>query len=336
MGAQPRCQENWLCSDWSVCAINETQNRTCEDLRACQTTQFRPPLQQKCTYQPTCFDGVQNGNETGVDCGGDCPPCKTIQQPTILSNVRGFPTLWSLFSLLVLAILLALLTLYRERVYEGLAELGWLLSRRHEKELLLSPGEKKVLLEELGLLDKDLKAAMVTPQKAYARLSHAVRTYYSFALDLPFEYLPEEADAALAKAPVSEELRAVLAGFAGRLPLLESGLLLREAFNQELFVAIEEELRLLVCMTSMYELAEVERELAERQVTDEMSFTEEVRLRLLNCYEALQFLKADVAREEYAALLRAYENLPVKAKALLYPDISRLYLEVSYVVETSD
>ncbi len=26
---------------------------------------------------PTCTDGVQNGNETGVDCGGSCPPCVT-------------------------------------------------------------------------------------------------------------------------------------------------------------------------------------------------------------------------------------------------------------------
>jgi chitodextrinase len=25
--------------------------------------------------QPTCNDGIQNGNETGVDCGGSCPPC---------------------------------------------------------------------------------------------------------------------------------------------------------------------------------------------------------------------------------------------------------------------
>jgi hypothetical protein len=24
---------------------------------------------------PTCMDGVKNGNETGVDCGGTCPPC---------------------------------------------------------------------------------------------------------------------------------------------------------------------------------------------------------------------------------------------------------------------
>jgi len=31
---------------------------------------------------PNCNDGVQNGNETGVDCGGDCAPC----QPTANCN----------------------------------------------------------------------------------------------------------------------------------------------------------------------------------------------------------------------------------------------------------
>ena len=28
-----------------------------------------------CPPCPTCFDGIQNGDETGVDCGGSCPPC---------------------------------------------------------------------------------------------------------------------------------------------------------------------------------------------------------------------------------------------------------------------
>ena len=28
------------------------------------------------TTQPTCFDGIQNGDETGVDCGGSsCQDC---------------------------------------------------------------------------------------------------------------------------------------------------------------------------------------------------------------------------------------------------------------------
>ena len=28
-----------------------------------------------CEKEATCDDGIQNGNETGVDCGGDCDPC---------------------------------------------------------------------------------------------------------------------------------------------------------------------------------------------------------------------------------------------------------------------
>ncbi|MEL6942903.1 MAG: T9SS type A sorting domain-containing protein, partial [Bacteroidota bacterium] len=42
--------------------------------------------------EPTCDDGIQNGNETGVDCGGDCAPCPepSCDAPTDLStsNIR--------------------------------------------------------------------------------------------------------------------------------------------------------------------------------------------------------------------------------------------------------
>jgi hypothetical protein len=50
---------------------------------ASQTTPFclgGPPA-------PTCTDGIQNGNETGVDCGGTCAPCNTgCTDVTINSN----------------------------------------------------------------------------------------------------------------------------------------------------------------------------------------------------------------------------------------------------------
>ncbi|MGJ8591374.1 MAG: GEVED domain-containing protein [Aquaticitalea sp.] len=39
-------------------------------------------LSDKCgaAAQPTCSDGIQNGTETGVDCGGSCTPCITGNQ----------------------------------------------------------------------------------------------------------------------------------------------------------------------------------------------------------------------------------------------------------------
>lgn len=32
---------------------------------------------------PTCNDGIMNGDETGVDCGGTCAPCEDAMQPTM-------------------------------------------------------------------------------------------------------------------------------------------------------------------------------------------------------------------------------------------------------------
>ncbi len=38
---------------------------------------------------PSCTDGVQNGNETGVDCGGDCDPCDNPPGPTCDDGVQN-------------------------------------------------------------------------------------------------------------------------------------------------------------------------------------------------------------------------------------------------------
>src|SRR5262245_15250807 len=35
---------------------------------------------------PTCTDGLKNGNETGIDCGGSCPPCCQPQQYTLTTG----------------------------------------------------------------------------------------------------------------------------------------------------------------------------------------------------------------------------------------------------------
>ncbi len=42
-----------------------------------------------CAACPTCNDGVQNGNETGVDCGGSCAPCATCNDGVQNGNETG-------------------------------------------------------------------------------------------------------------------------------------------------------------------------------------------------------------------------------------------------------
>lgn len=40
-----------------------------------------------CEVEPTCNDGIQNGDETGVDCGGSCPPCEA--EPTCNDGIQN-------------------------------------------------------------------------------------------------------------------------------------------------------------------------------------------------------------------------------------------------------
>ncbi|MBR9675675.1 hypothetical protein GOV05_01565, partial [Candidatus Woesearchaeota archaeon] len=84
------CEEDWYCSDWSVCYENETQSRTCTDLNACQTINDKPPVLQECIFEGDCFDGVQNGLEEGIDCGGLCEPCPwQIGEPSCFDGIQN-------------------------------------------------------------------------------------------------------------------------------------------------------------------------------------------------------------------------------------------------------
>lgn len=56
------------CSASNTCSSGVCQNGVCQP--------------------PSCTDGVKNGNETGVDCGGSCTPC-TVQCPVGQVNCGG-------------------------------------------------------------------------------------------------------------------------------------------------------------------------------------------------------------------------------------------------------
>jgi hypothetical protein len=69
------CIENWVCGNWTICQYDSIQNRSCRDINKCDSFEQMPPEVQKCTYLPKCNDGIKNGIEEGVDCGGLCSPC---------------------------------------------------------------------------------------------------------------------------------------------------------------------------------------------------------------------------------------------------------------------
>jgi hypothetical protein len=72
-----KCIPLWMCTNWGDCTVGGIQYRTCTDTRNCHTLENKPPENRTCTYTPTCFDGILNGYETDIDCGGQfCSPCE--------------------------------------------------------------------------------------------------------------------------------------------------------------------------------------------------------------------------------------------------------------------
>ncbi len=70
------CQEEWYCDKWSVCE-DGIRTRSCWDLKICNTFKDEPLAKEECVYLATCYDGLMNNDESGLDCGGSCPPCFT-------------------------------------------------------------------------------------------------------------------------------------------------------------------------------------------------------------------------------------------------------------------
>jgi len=100
------CSIRWQCAEWSACAPNGTQSRLCINNGTCVLSPRTET--QSCTYTPplvpTCSDGIQNHGETGIDCGGPCPPCAipAIEIPLPVAA----PPYYIAFSLAMLAVAL--------------------------------------------------------------------------------------------------------------------------------------------------------------------------------------------------------------------------------------
>jgi hypothetical protein len=76
-GGAVRCIEEWYCTPWGICNPNGTRQRRCYDLNNCRTTFKEPAQSESCVYVEQCYNGLQDQNEEGIDCGGPCPPCGT-------------------------------------------------------------------------------------------------------------------------------------------------------------------------------------------------------------------------------------------------------------------
>lgn len=91
-GAGIMCNGTWQCGEWGDCQQEGYRYRDCvwvsEDPTVqCGLRPAAPAMAEQCRYVPeriveaTCFDGIQNQGELGIDCGGPCAPCYVEEMP---------------------------------------------------------------------------------------------------------------------------------------------------------------------------------------------------------------------------------------------------------------
>lgn len=109
-----------------------------------------------CPACPTCFDGIQNQNETGIDCGGpNCPVCTEIETPAPIDSENNSQLLHFLIPILLSLVgLLIIYQIFKRYIHKFFAKLIWYISRKHQKQILLTHEQKKYLLDDIQHLEK--------------------------------------------------------------------------------------------------------------------------------------------------------------------------------------
>lgn len=327
------CNESWKCSDWVPCLPNGTQDRTCYDSNSCGTTKGKPLLIRECEYIGTCQDGIKNCHdnscEEGIDCGGPCVTCKSIEVPYPFEEEKGI--LIYIITGIILLLLTAILLYhyFRKEINATLAKAGWIITKRRKKQILLSPEDKKKLLAGISELEEKLdKRELFDTLNKYSEL---VRYYLIKACGdgLSPEFDLDELKAVLNKKKVRirEILRKIfVSSFAKYLEVEQNKVLI----TKRNIILLLEELRNLVLQTSKVEPEDVAREVKELVIPDKGTL-EKMVVMIINSYIALEFLELDIAKKKYLEILAEYEKFNVKEQEAIFEDISRLYHNISYV-----
>lgn len=328
------CQENWLCTPWGKCWLNDTQYRTCNDLGFCGTNVTLPPVEQGCIYQPTCNDGIQNGDEVGVDCGGSlCPVCAIVQEPSLLEDGTGL-SLWFIL-MITLSILLVsgIVRYYRSEIAQLMAMIGFMLKHRSYKDILLDSLQRKALFERIRGFEQLLASeagVKLDANTVYSSIAVLTRQYLSEALLLKEEMNLVELDARCKELNLRPETTMLLRGVFSKLEIIEQADLEIDLFFA---AATLEELRTLVCLTSQYSQEELLRPVEEVPITTSMSFYDEIFARSINSLRALQYQDMEEAKKGYVFLLSKYDALVESEKESIYPELMWLFHTIKFSSE---
>jgi hypothetical protein len=332
------CYPSWECGEWTPCRDDGTQERICLDENSCNEGEQKrfgiPTLIKLCAYLESCTDGVKNGNELGVDCGGSCEPCKTIELAAIIQDSNKILT-WVIGSLIF--ILLAIIILYKifkKQIKELFSKLAWNIVKKHARQIYLLGNNKKNFISELKSyenklvkISKDGKIDKKEKDKLDSDFFILFRKLFSEILEINYDSSKELFMKKIIALETTEEFRKILLNLTNRFLIFESdgrkGIVTINDiildYNIIKFIAIT------VSDSLKTELKQINLVSLKQDELMEM-------ITLINkSYILLQRNNSKESKEIYLKIIKKYENLNEKDKSKIYDLTTILFNILTYV-----
>jgi len=315
------CAENWQCNDWGPC-INSSHSRICIDNSSCGTFTTKPAETEYCTAAASCFDGIKDGNETGIDCGGECPACKNVEAPKEVP--KPFSTSLLIVLILALVFFSLLLFSFRKKISDFLSTIN---KKKKKKIILLTSVQKERLLQEIYIMQTRYDEGKYPI--VYPLIIQFIRHYFKEINGI--EHLEKDLLIKALTKIKNKPLEKIMLDFYTRFAQFETSRT-RQDMNK---FEIQELLDLM--MHNIYLVSEFTDKDAILCVKERVQKTDYALdacyLALSNLYIALEFGELSVAKKIYKNLIKTYDELIITDKQRVYPDIIYSFSIIKFIDE---
>jgi hypothetical protein len=330
------CNESWSCTEWEKCLPKGTQSRICTDTNFCGTNFTKPIEMRECEYIGTCDDKIKNCHdgscEEGIDCGGPCSACKSVQVPYSFKEERGIGIYIFTGILIILLTSTLIYHYFRKEINAALAKASWYLTKKRRKQILLSKEDQKKIIQDLIKLESELSKAEKKEElfQVINKQSELFKYYLTKALQYAGEPDYDSFKSAVEKSkgrviPILRKIYASMLQDTRKL-LTNENLIAKPKIRQAL-----EELRNIVLQTSVVEVGEYSKESQEMKPDEKDNLVTKTIIKMINSYIALQFLEVEVAKKKYLDIISDYEKMSVQEQEMVFQDLIRLYNNITYV-----
>ena len=319
------CKEKWDCNEWSTCK-NDVHTRICLDLMTCGTNTTKPPKYENCSKISSCFNGIQDIGETGVDCGGPCGACRVVEKPGKVNGLNGI-----LISVVALTFgtIGMLGYIFRSKIIAIYKKIFAKKPRKKHK-IYINNKQKEKLLQLLNIIQARIDEHKIN--HAIDESAVFIREYFKQLLSI--ENLNKDELLTNIIKLKDKDLEKILVMFYAKIintiHLRNKGVDIHESEIQALIDEMSHEIYLVAEFTDQEAAYSIKTRIREGKES-----LDSVYNKLSNLYIALKFGELLIAKNMYKDLLKDYEKLSNKDKPIPYNDIIRAfhatnYLEIQY------